>query len=186
MHRRCRPRGRHRNLHERRARWHEACSRQRSMMKRVELRRVCTSGLPLIGALICAGLFAVACSSTKFVSTWRSPTAPLLELRGAKVAAVVLMQDEASRRAAEDTLARDISARGAQGIPMYTFLSNASASGRETVSFPRPVLSTGCDEQTVRAAQRRPRPPPPERRWTLPRSLPAAWLRLDRSASKRC
>lgn len=96
------------------------------MMNRVELRRVCTRGLPSIGALMLAGLFAFACSSTKFVSTWRSPTAAPLEVQGAKVAAVVLMQDEASRRAAEDTLAQDISARGAQGIPMYTILPNAS------------------------------------------------------------
>jgi hypothetical protein len=48
-----------------------------------------------------------------------------LELQGAKVAAIVMMSDEAPRRAAEDTLAREISARGARGVAMYTILPGA-------------------------------------------------------------
>lgn len=91
------------------------------MSKCVKFRRAL-----LIGTVLYAGLLGFACSSTRFVSTWRSPTATPLQVKGAKVAAVVVMQDEASRRAAEDTLARDISARGAQGIPMYAILPNAS------------------------------------------------------------
>lgn len=68
----------------------------------------------------CLTLFA--CASDPFVSTWKAPDAAPLELRGSKVAAVVMMKNEASRRAAEDSLAREITARGAQGIPMYTIL----------------------------------------------------------------
>jgi hypothetical protein len=45
-----------------------------------------------------------------------------LQLRGSKVAAVVMMKDESSRRRAEDTLAHQITARGATGVPMYTLL----------------------------------------------------------------
>jgi hypothetical protein len=51
-----------------------------------------------------------------------------LQLRGAKVAAVVMMKDEATRRPAEDALAREITARGAQGIPMYTLMPGGSPS----------------------------------------------------------
>lgn len=68
----------------------------------------------------CLTLFA--CASDPFVSTWKAPDATPLELAGTKVAAVVMMKNEASRRAAEDSLAREITARGAQGIPMYTLL----------------------------------------------------------------
>jgi len=66
------------------------------------------------------------CSPTTFVSSWRSPTAQPLQPGGAKVAAVVMMQDEPSRRSAEDTLAREISSHGAFGIPMYRILPNAN------------------------------------------------------------
>jgi len=66
-----------------------------------------------------------ACAST-FVSTWKSPDAQPLELKGAKVAAVVLMEGQSSRRLAEDTLAREITTRGAQGIAMYTIVPDAT------------------------------------------------------------
>jgi hypothetical protein len=67
-------------------------------------------------------LWLVGCSSTSFVSTWRAPDATVIDTRGARVAAVVMMQGEASRRAAEDRLAAEISARGAQGIASYRLL----------------------------------------------------------------
>lgn len=66
----------------------------------------------------CLTLFA--CASDPFVSSWKAPDATPLEFKGSKVAAVVMMKNEASRRAAEDSLAREITARGAVGVPMYT------------------------------------------------------------------
>jgi len=79
----------------------------------------------MIGAIrvlcLTGTLLLSACAST-FVSTWKAPDAAPLELRGQKVAAVVMMKNEASRRAAEDTLARDITARGAQGVAAYTIV----------------------------------------------------------------
>lgn len=59
-------------------------------------------------------------SSTIFVSSWKSPTAQPLHATGVKVAALVLMSDLAARRTAEDKLASELSARGAQGVPMYS------------------------------------------------------------------
>lgn len=65
----------------------------------------------------CLTLFA--CAADPFVSSWKAPDAAPLELKGSKVAAVVMMENLASRRAAEESLAREITARGAVGVPMY-------------------------------------------------------------------
>ena len=68
-------------------------------------------------AIVLTGcLTLLACASSPFVSTWKAPDATPLELRGSKVAAVVMMENQASRRAAEDALAREITARGAGPI----------------------------------------------------------------------
>ena len=66
----------------------------------------------------CLTLFA--CASDPFISSWKAPDATPLEFRGSKVAAVVMMKSGPSRHAAEDSLAREITARGAQGVAMYT------------------------------------------------------------------
>ena len=78
------------------------------------------SFLVLIGVLVLAG-----CTQA-FVSTWKAPDAQPFQFKGAKVAAVVMMQNPASRRSAEETLATEISARGAQGVPMYQILPEGS------------------------------------------------------------
>jgi len=67
-----------------------------------------------------------ACASSAFVSSWQAPEAEPLQVQGAKVAAVVMMRDEASRRAGEDALVREINARGGVGIPSYTVLPHPS------------------------------------------------------------
>lgn len=78
--------------------------------------------------------WGTACaSSSSFVSSWKAPDATPLGFRGSKVAAVVMMKNPASRRAAEDTLAAEISKRGAQGVPMYT-LSAEENLGDEAAS----------------------------------------------------
>jgi hypothetical protein len=73
----------------------------------------------VIGVLVVSG-----CTSA-FVSTWKAPDAEPFQLQGSKVAAIVMMRNEASRRAAEDALAREITARGAEGVPMYQILPDA-------------------------------------------------------------
>jgi hypothetical protein len=82
--------------------------------------------LILLGATMLSG-----CASSGFVSSWKAPDATPLEFRGAKVAAVVMMKEEGPRRAAEDTLAKEITARGALGVPMYTLLPNTNPSDKE-------------------------------------------------------
>jgi hypothetical protein len=81
--------------------------------------------------LILAVAILSGCASSGFVSSWKAPDAAPLEFRGAKVAAVVMMKDEGPRRAAEDTLAKEITARGAQGVPLYTLLPNANPADKE-------------------------------------------------------
>lgn len=49
-------------------------------------------------------------------------------MRGEKVAAVVMAADSSIRLAGEDALARELSARGALGVPMYTLVDDASLS----------------------------------------------------------
>jgi hypothetical protein len=60
-----------------------------------------------------------ACSSTSFVSTWKTPGATPVDLRGSKVVAAVMIKSESARRVAEDRLAHEISSRGALGIALY-------------------------------------------------------------------
>jgi hypothetical protein len=78
----------------------------------------------LLPAVIAATLPLTGCATTAFTSTWRNPNAQPLATAGSKVAALVMTKNEAARRAAEDALAREISAHGAQGVPMYTISAN--------------------------------------------------------------
>jgi hypothetical protein len=70
-------------------------------------------------------LAAAACGpGITIVKSSRQPDAEPLNLKGQKVAAVVMMQNQTIRRTAEDTLARAITKHGAVGIPMYTLLAS--------------------------------------------------------------
>jgi len=84
--------------------------------------------------IVLAALPLASCATTGFTSTWRNPEAQPLKPEGSKVAALVMTKNEATRRSAEDALAREIAAQGAQGIPMYT------------------IADTGTDEAKTRAA----------------------------------
>lgn len=68
---------------------------------------------------LAASMVLSACATAVFDSTWMAPDARPLQLRGAKVAAVVMAKDDTLRRAAEDKLAKEITARGAEGMAMY-------------------------------------------------------------------
>ena len=78
--------------------------------------------------VVLAATALAACSSNDFVASWKAPDAQPLEVQGAKVAAVVMVNNEASRRVAEDKLAREITARGAVGVPMYVLYPDAQPS----------------------------------------------------------
>jgi len=70
-----------------------------------------------------AALAASACATTSFHATWKAPDAePIGSFAGAKVAAFVLVKNESTRRAAEDSLAAELTKRGAQGVAGYTLV----------------------------------------------------------------
>jgi hypothetical protein len=75
--------------------------------------------------LAACALASAACATTAFDTTWKSPDAKPLHLRGRKVAAVFVSRDPMLRRIAEDAMASEITARGAIGVAAYTFLSDS-------------------------------------------------------------
>lgn len=79
-------------------------------------------------SLVTALAATAACATTSFQSTWKAPDAQPVVLSGQKVVAFVLTKNAAARRSAEDALAREISAGGAQGIASYTLIPDAAAS----------------------------------------------------------
>jgi hypothetical protein len=91
------------------------------------LRRRLAPGV--LAAVAAAATFA--CSSTTFQTTWRAPDARPLQLAGKKVVAVFLSKNPALRRRAEDAMAREITARGAEGVPAYTILSDEEVRDKE-------------------------------------------------------
>ena len=70
-----------------------------------------------------AALVSFACVTTTFESSWKAPDAQPLRLSGQKVAAVFVSRNPSVRRRAEDAMAREITARGARGVPSYRVLS---------------------------------------------------------------
>jgi hypothetical protein len=67
-----------------------------------------------------AAATAAACAATtSFQATWTAPGAEPLNFKDRGVAALVMSPDEGIRYAAEEALAREITARGAVGIAAY-------------------------------------------------------------------
>ena len=73
----------------------------------------------VMAAIVAAGALAVsACGSTSFNTTWVEPNAPMIQVEpGEKVLAMVISQNESTRRGAEAALASELSRNGAEGIP---------------------------------------------------------------------
>jgi hypothetical protein len=90
-------------------------------------------GIPLLVAALAFALLQLACSTTTFQSTWRSPRARPLQLSGRKVVAIFMSKDPVRRRRAEDAMAREITARGAQGVPGYTVIGDDEIKDEEGV-----------------------------------------------------
>lgn len=87
---------------------------------------------PFLFSLFTVSLLAVGCAtSTAFSETWRNPQFAPVGLDGQKVIALVMIADDTMRRAAEDNLAAQITARGGQGIPAWTILSTEGARSEE-------------------------------------------------------
>jgi hypothetical protein len=79
---------------------------------------------PLVVAAGCA-------ASTAFNSTWRNPELRPVRLDGQKVIVLVINTQETVRRGAEDTVAAQITERGAQGVAAWTVLPTADMQSEE-------------------------------------------------------
>ncbi len=72
-----------------------------------------------------AAVFALcACASTPFTSTWTAPDVQSLDPVGKTIAVVFVSRDESMRRAGEDALAAELTARDAHGVAAHTILSD--------------------------------------------------------------
>jgi hypothetical protein len=78
---------------------------------------------PVSRALILTVAFStVVLAATKFTSTWKAPEASGVRFAGQKVVALVMSQDENLRVSAEEGLARELTARGTQGVAAYRLI----------------------------------------------------------------
>lgn len=99
----------------------------------------------IMHALLAACTLAIAgCATSVFDTTWTSPDAKPLHLRGRKVAAVFVSRDPMMRRIAEDAMAREITARGAIGVAAYTFLSDEDVRDRDLARAKAEELGCGA------------------------------------------
>jgi hypothetical protein len=69
--------------------------------------------------LIALAATVAAGADNDFLSTWKAPGASPIDFTGRKVAAVLIADDTSVRVAAEEALAREVTARGANGIAAY-------------------------------------------------------------------
>ena len=78
----------------------------------------------VMAALVAAGALAVsACSSTSFNTAWKAPDAQPIQIEaGDKILALVISENESTRRGAEAALAAELSRNGAEGVPAYTVI----------------------------------------------------------------
>ena len=75
----------------------------------------------LLFAMI-VGTTAVMAADNQFVSTWKADGVTSIDFTGRKVAAVVVTDDDNLRVSAEESLAREISARGPNAVPAYRII----------------------------------------------------------------
>ena len=71
--------------------------------------------------LVACATVTLAADTNQFVSTWKAPGVTM-NFAGRKVAAVVVTDDDSLRVSAEEALAREITARGPNGVPGYRII----------------------------------------------------------------
>jgi hypothetical protein len=76
---------------------------------------------PLLFALLIALCVsgALTLADAKFTTTWGSPESRGLSFKGKKVATLVISEDLSLRMSAEEALARELRARGIEGVAAY-------------------------------------------------------------------
>jgi hypothetical protein len=67
--------------------------------------------------IVLAGV--VVSAAPEFKNVWRSPDAAQVSFAGKKIAALVISQDDSLRMSGEESLVRELTARGLQAVPTY-------------------------------------------------------------------
>jgi hypothetical protein len=73
-------------------------------------------------SVVAGMVLGAGCATTVFDYTWKAPGVKPFSMQGGRVVALVMARDFATRRSAEDALARELTARGLKGIPAYTLV----------------------------------------------------------------
>lgn len=94
-------------------------------------------------------MLLAGCATTQFVSTWKVPLDGPISLEGKRVAAIVVSGDASIRRAGEDALAQEISARGPVGVPSYTLVSGEGGQVPQDEETARKILRDANIEGAV-------------------------------------
>jgi hypothetical protein len=99
---------------------------------------------------------AVLSADIKFTSTYKGMNAGTVSFAGKKVAALVISQDDSLRVAGEESLARELSARGMQGVATYRIAPKEELQRPETakVWFERAGVEGVVAVRPVSADQR--------------------------------
>ena len=84
-----------------------------------------------LAALVAAVALLACASNTQFVEIHKAPDAGTIHFGDGKVAAFALGVNEPTRRASEDAIARELTARGMQGVAGYTLLASTELDDRE-------------------------------------------------------
>jgi hypothetical protein len=82
-------------------------------------------------ALVCFASGAEA--GTKFKSTWKPPDAAPTNFQGQKVAALVMLEDEKTRRGVEDELAYALRSQGVVGVAAHSLVPPEETKDKERV-----------------------------------------------------
>jgi hypothetical protein len=81
--------------------------------------------------LALASFANVAEAGTKFKSTWKPPDAAPANFQGKKVAALVMLEDEKTRRGVEDELAYALRSRGVVGVAAHSLVPPEETKDKE-------------------------------------------------------
>ena len=103
---------------------------------------------PIRTLLVLGTFLALGCATTQLKSTWKDPEVARVQLQGARVAALVVTDEEGVRRIAEDALARTLAQRGLPTVPGYRIIEDISESA-DTDRLLAQLKAAGMDAAVV-------------------------------------
>lgn len=112
-------------------------------------RKISVTTLVLL-AFVVAGY-----AGPKFVTTWKDPTAGKFNLKGKKVAAIVISSYTSVRVGGETSLAYELTKRGAQGIAGHTLLPEEISRADKSEEARKKLEEAGIEHAVIMRATAR-------------------------------